>query len=102
DDADARKALGSFVVGGGGGTGLELAAQGHKLARAAVRQHRGLDSGSVRWTVIEAGPSVLLQFPPKLANHALARMRRGGIDVRLGTRVAEITPDHVTLVNGET
>jgi NADH dehydrogenase len=43
-----------------------------------------------------------VQFPPKLANHALARMRRGGIDVRLGTRVAEVTPDHVTLVNGET
>ena len=102
EDAEARKALGSFVVVGGGFTGLELAAQGHKLARAALRQHRGLDSDSVRWTVIEAGPSVLAQFPPKLANHALARMRRSGIDVRLGTPVAEVTPDHVTLVNGET
>ena len=102
DDAEARSALGSFVVVGGGFTGLELAAQGHKLARAALRQHRGLASDSVRWTVIEAGPRVLAQFPPKLANHALARMRRGGIDVRLGTPVAEVMPDHVTLVNGET
>ena len=50
DDAVARKALGSFVVVGGGFTGLELAAQGHKLARAALRQHRGLDPDSVRWT----------------------------------------------------
>lgn len=61
-----------------------------------VRQHRGLDSDSVRWTVIEAGPSVPVQFPPKLANHALARLRRGGIDVRLRTPVAEVTPHHVT------
>ena len=43
-----------------------------------------------------------MQFPPKLANHALARIRRGGIDVRLRTPVAEVTPHHVTLVNGET
>jgi NADH:quinone reductase (non-electrogenic) len=102
DDADAREALRSFVVVGGGFTGLELAAQGHKLARAALRQHRGLDSSSLRWTVIEAGPRALVQFPPKLANRALARLRRGGIDVRLGTPVAEVTPDHVKLVNGET
>jgi NADH dehydrogenase len=100
--ADAREALGSFVVVGGGFTGLELAAQGHKLARAALRQHRELDADAVRWTVIEAGPSVLVQFPAKLARRALERMRRSGIDVRLGTPVAEIAPDHVRLVNGET
>ncbi len=100
-DVEAREALGSFVVVGGGFTGLELAAQGHKLARAALRQHRELESDSVRWTVIEAGPSVLAQFPAKLASRAVERMRRSGIDVRLGTPVAEIAPDHVRLVNGE-
>lgn len=101
-DADAREGVGSFVVVGGGFTGLELAAQGHKLARAALRQHRRLDSESVRWTVIEAGPSTLGQFPARLASRALSRMRQSGIDVRLGTPVAEIAPDHVRLVNGET
>jgi NADH:ubiquinone reductase (H+-translocating) len=101
-DRGAREGLGSFVVVGGGFTGLELAAQGHKLARAALRQHRGLAADSVGWTVIEAGPTVLGQFPAKLANRALARLRKGGIDVRLGTPVAEIAPDHVRLVNGDT
>ena len=101
-DADARQGLGSFVVVGGGFTGLELAAQGHRLARAALRQHRRLDSESVRWTVIEAGPTVLGQFPSRLASRALSRMRQTGVDVRLGTPVAEIAPDHVRLVNGET
>jgi NADH:ubiquinone reductase (H+-translocating) len=71
-NAGAREALGSFVVVGGGFTGLELAAQGHKLARAALRQHRELDSDSVRWTVIEAGRSVLGQFPAKLATARLS------------------------------
>ena len=102
DGLEARQAFSSFVVVGGGTTGLELAAQGHRLARAALRQHRGLDPELVRWTVIEAGPNVLGQFPAKLANRALARVRRTGIDVRLGTPVAEIAPDHVRLVNGET
>jgi NADH:ubiquinone reductase (H+-translocating) len=101
-NAGVRESLGSFVVVGGGFTGLELAAQGHKLARAALRQHRGLDAKSVRWTVIEAGQTVLGQFPAKLAGRALIRMRRGGVDVRLGTPVAEIARDHVRLVNGET
>jgi NADH dehydrogenase len=100
-DADARDGLASFVVVGGGFTGLELAAQGLKLARAALRQHRRLDRESVRWTVIEAGPSVLGQFPAKLADRALARIRQRGVDVRLGAPVAEIAPDHVRLVNGE-
>jgi len=101
-DADARDGLGSFVVVGGGFTGLELAAQGHKLARAALRQHRRLESESVRWTVIEAGPTALGQFPAKLASRALSRMRQTGVDVRLGTPVAEVAPGHVRLVNGET
>jgi len=102
DDAHAREALSSFVVVGGGFTGLELAAQGHKLARAAFRQHRGLDPASVRWTVVEAEASVLGQFPAKLARRALERMRKSGIDVRLDSPVAEIGPDHVRLVSGET
>lgn len=101
-DAVAREGLGSFVVVGAGFTGLELAAQGYRLARAALRQHRGLDFESVRWTVIEAGETVLGQFPAKLASRALARIRQSGIDVRLGTPVAAIGPDHVRLVNGET
>ena len=102
DDANAREPYGSFVVVGGGFTGLELAAQGHKLSLAALRQHRQLGSDSVRWTVIEAAPSVLGQFPATLASRALKRLRKSGVDVRLGTGVAEIAPGHVTLVGGET
>jgi NADH dehydrogenase len=101
-DDDARAALGSFVVVGGGFAGLELVAQGYKLARTALRQHRGLEAESLRWTVIEAGPSVLGQFPATLAGRALARIRQSGVDVRLGTPVAEIAPDHVRLASGET
>jgi NADH:ubiquinone reductase (H+-translocating) len=75
DDKTAQRGHATFVVVGGGFTGLELAAQGTALARAALRQHRALDVGSVRWTVLEAGPSVLGQFPSRLARHALDRIR---------------------------
>jgi NADH:ubiquinone reductase (H+-translocating) len=101
-DTHARERHGSFVVVGGGFTGLELAAQGRQLCRAALRQYPALDSESVRWTVLEAGPSVLGQFPAKLARRALDRIRKRGVDVRLGAAVAEIGPDHVRLVSGET
>jgi NADH dehydrogenase len=59
DDTNDRRAHATFVVVGGGFTGLELAAQGAALARAAPRQERALDIGSVRWTVLEARTSVL-------------------------------------------
>ena len=101
-DMHARERHGSFVVVGGGFTGLELAAQGRQLSRAALRQYRALDSESVRWTVLEAGPSVLGQFPANLARRALDRIRKRGVDVRLGAAVAEIAPDQVRLVSGET
>jgi NADH:ubiquinone reductase (H+-translocating) len=101
-DDHGRAGHGSFVVVGGGFTGLELAAEGLRLSRAALRQHPTLGLESVRWTVVEAGSTVLGQFPARLARRALDRMRRGGVDVRLGTGVAEIAPDHVQLANGET
>ncbi|MBV8217651.1 MAG: FAD-dependent oxidoreductase, partial [Solirubrobacterales bacterium] len=101
-EENTRTGHGSFVVVGGGFTGLELAGEGLRLSRAALRQHPTLEPGTVRWTVVEAGSSVLRQFPDRLARRALERMRRGGVDVRLGTGVAEIAADHVRLASGET
>lgn len=101
DDAELRRRHATFVVVGGGFAGLELAAQGAALAQAALRQERALDAGSVRWTVLEAGTSVLGQFPSRLARHALDRIRKQGGDVRLGTAVAELVPGLVRLATGE-
>jgi NADH dehydrogenase len=101
-DTNARQAHGSFVVVGGGFTGLELAAQGRELARVTLRQHPALDAESVRWTVLEAGPTVLGQFPARLAHRALERMRKRGVEVRLGTTVAAVAADHLRLADGET
>ena len=101
DDAEVRRGHATFVVVGGGFTGLELAAQGAALAQAALRQERALDAGSVRWTVLEAGTSVLGQFPSRLARHALDRIRKQRVDVRLGTAVAEVAAGHVRLATGE-
>jgi NADH:quinone reductase (non-electrogenic) len=79
-DPRARAAHASFEVVVGGFTGLELAAHGRELARAALRQHPRLDAGSVRWTVLEAGPTVLTQFPETLARKALTRLRKRSVD----------------------
>lgn len=102
DDRHAQRAHATFLIVGGGFTGLELAAQGAALTRAALRQDRALDLRSVRWTVLEAGTGVLAQFPATLARHALDRIRKRGVEVRLGTAVAEVAPDHVRLAGGET
>jgi NADH dehydrogenase FAD-containing subunit len=62
------------VVVGGGFTGLALASNGLRLARTALLKHPGMDPKAVRWTVGEAGPSVLGEFPQRLAAKARARL----------------------------
>ncbi|HXW34928.1 MAG TPA: NAD(P)/FAD-dependent oxidoreductase [Acidimicrobiales bacterium] len=101
NDPTERERHASFVVVGGGFTGLELAAQGRALARRALRQHPGLNVESVRWTVIEAGKTVLDQFPERLARRAVNRLESGGVQVRIDAPVAEVESDQVRLENGE-
>lgn len=80
--ADARRA----VVAGGGFIGLELAEN---------LRHRGLEV-----TVVEMLPQLLRPFDIEMAHLVAERMRAHGIDVRLGTTLSAIEPDHVVLDDG--
>ena len=87
DDAERRRLL-TFVIIGGGPTGVELAGALAELAKAALaRDFRHIDPTTARIVLVEAGPRLLPTFPPSLSEVAAEALRRLGVEVRLGTAV---------------
>lgn len=91
-DPARRAAWQTFVVVGGGPTGVELAGTLAELARHTLkRDFREVDPHASRVLLFEAGPSLLSAFPPALRDDARLRLERLGAEVRTGAPVTEIT-----------
>jgi NADH dehydrogenase FAD-containing subunit len=87
-DAGERRRLLTFVVIGGGPTGVEMAGAIAELARHTLAMDfRRIDPGSARVVLIEAGPRVLSAFSPDLSASARAQLERLGVEVRTDCRV---------------
>ncbi len=94
----ARQALLTFVVVGGGATGVELAGALSELSRFTFRKDfRKIDSAQARVVLVEAGPRLLTAFSEKLAGKALASLQKLGVEVKLSTRVTNVSADGVRL-----
>ncbi|MFH5923569.1 NAD(P)/FAD-dependent oxidoreductase [Roseomonas xinghualingensis] len=97
DEAE-RKRLLTFVVIGGGPTGVELAGAMAELARHALRREfRHFDPRSARIVLIEAGPRLLATFPEELSDYATRSLRRMGVEVRTNARVTDCDAEGVSL-----
>lgn len=85
----------SFVIIGGGPTGVELAGAIAELARSLAKDFRNIDTDKVRVVLIEAGPRILPAFEAGLASYAQKGLEKLGIEVKLGAPVTECGPDGV-------
>ena len=95
-DPEERRRLLTFVVIGGGPTGVELAGAMVELARHTMpRDFRRVDPAMARIILIEAGPRLLAALPARLSAVALRSLERMGVQVLLGTRVTNCTPGGV-------
>ena len=100
-DPVERKRLLSFVMIGGGPTGVELAGAVAELVRLSLsREYRKIDEKEVRILLIEAQKSILSSFPEPLSNRALQDLRDLGVEVRLETKVVSIEKQRV-VTDGE-
>lgn len=91
-DPERRRALLTFVVIGGGPTGVELAGTIAELARRTlVDDFRNFDPRTTRVILIEAGPRVLPAFPDELSLYARRVLEKLGVEVNLGHPVTECT-----------
>jgi NADH dehydrogenase len=96
EDEAARRKLMTFVLVGGGPTGVELAGALAELARAALaRDFRRIDPKSARIVLVEATPRLLAGFPDDLGAFAARSLERMGVEVRLGHRIEAIDQDGV-------
>jgi NADH dehydrogenase len=93
-DPDVRRALMTFVVVGGGATGVELAGALAEIARyTLVRDFRHIAPESARVVLVEASPRVLPTYSERLSEAARSQLERIGVEVRTGATVTGID-DH--------
>ena len=86
----------TFVIVGGGPTGVELAGAFPFIARKALApDFRRIDTRRTRVILVEAGPRILPTFPEQLAAHAANDLRDLGVEVRVNSFVTDVEADGV-------
>ena len=97
-DEAARRALLTFVIVGGGPTGVELAGTLPEFARVALRpDFRRFDAGAAHVMLIEGGPRLLPSFPERVSATARRDLERLGVEVVTGKLVTEVSAAGVTM-----
>jgi NADH dehydrogenase len=95
-DPSKRRALLTFVVVGGGPTGVELAGALAEISRESLaRNFRHFDPGSARVLLLEGGPSLLAAFPETLRTATRQHLEQLGVDVRTGSVVTRVSTGEV-------
>lgn len=90
-DPAKRSALLTFVVIGGGPTGVEMAGTMAEIARHTLPgEFRTIDPSAARILLLEGGPRVLQAMPESLSARAKEQLESLGVEVRLGARVVAI------------
>ena len=91
EDAARRGELLTFVLVGGGPTGVELAGTLAEITRQTLRDDfKAIDTARARIVVVEAGPSILSTFRADLRDAARRSLGRLGVEIREATRVVAI------------
>jgi len=98
EDVNEREALLTFLVVGGGPTGVELAGAIAELARFGMeKEFRRFDPASARVILVQSGPRILPSFPESLSTVAHRSLTRLGVEVLLDSRVDGIDAEGVSV-----
>jgi NADH:ubiquinone reductase (H+-translocating) len=97
-DQDVRRRLLTFLVVGGGPTGVELAGAMGEIAHITLRKDfRSIHPEDARIVLLEAGPRILPAFPQNLANAAARDLNRLGVEIRTSHIVTAIDQGGATV-----
>jgi len=91
DDPSVQQSILTFIIVGGGPTGVELAGAMAEIARHSMgRDFRRIDPSTARIILVEGNDRVLKQYDKKLCDRAKKDLESLGVEVRLNTRVTDI------------
>lgn len=101
DPAERQRCL-TFVIVGGGATGVELAGAVRGLIKGTLaRQYPRITEGDTRIILLEAMPKILGGVPEDMAQYASQRLQELGVEIRLNAPVERVEPEGLQLKDGE-
>src|SRR5919197_71888 len=101
DDSSLRKSLMTFVVVGGGFSGVETVGELNDFVRDSIKHfYHNLELKDVKIILVNSGRRILPEVTDDLADFALQKLRENGIQVVLNTRLIGVTQDGVSLNDG--
>ena len=101
-DPEKIKALLTFIVVGGGATGVELAGALAEIARYTLRGNfRHINPADAQIILVEGLDRLLTVYPEKLSAYARKALERMGVQVRLSTFIQSVDADGVTVKSGD-
>ena len=101
EDLDIRKRLLTFVVVGGGFSGVEIVGELNDFILDSIKYfYHNLQKSYARIILVNSGGRILPEVTEDLADFALHEIRKNGVEVLLNTRVIEVTSDNVKLDQG--
>lgn len=100
-DAELQRQLLTFVVAGGGFSGVEVVAELNDFVRRVARRYRAIDASKIRVLLLHSQERILPEMDESLALFAQKLLARRGVEIRLGTRLEAATGYEAVLKGGE-
>jgi NADH dehydrogenase len=102
EDPDTRKAWLTFVVVGGGPTGVEISGQIAELSRRALKQNfTRFDPADARVVLFDGGPEILASFGDRLSGKATSELERTGVEIHCHSVVTHVDANGVVVKGPE-
>ena len=99
-DPQRRQQLLTFVIVGGGPTGVEMAGTLLELRQVLKKDYPGLAVNEMHIALVQSGTNLLVNLPERLGRYTTRKLNRLGVDLHFQTRVSHVSPDTVELQNG--
>jgi len=94
-DPDERRKLLTFVVGGGGFSGVETMAALNDSVRDSARHFKNVQPGDIRTILLQPGSRLLPEIGGELASYAMKQLQRRGVEIGLHTEIGGAGEDYV-------